>query len=531
MGVNVNRLAAIDIGSNSIRLVVAECLPGGQFRILDEEREAVRLGRILAGSGRIPPDSIEAATTALRRFHTIATGLDAATIRVIATCAVREAENGSEFCRHVREQIGIDIEVISAYEEAQYAYLSVRQAYDLTDRNVAVADIGGGSTELVFATRGFIDEIVPTPLGAVRLAEMFATSRLFDEDYQCLTVEVDHILKQRINKSPFVPQVLIGTGGTFTSLASILLASRGQASAPLAGFRCTRADVKHLVERLQSMSLKQRRNVAGLNPDRADIIIPGLIIVDRLMRYLKVNNLMVHSGGVRDGLLWSIVLNRPAESTGSQEQVEQDVRRFAENCGVDWLHSRHVAHLARQIFDQLVVPFGLQPDDGPRMEFAGMLQDVGYLVNYDQHHKHSYHLICNSRLTGFHRRDLELIANMARYHRGANPKQKHENYSRLSPGEQLRVKQAAAILRVAGGLDRSHSQQVQQVDVHVQDGRTRLVVHSTGDPEVDLWGARRRADLFEKVFHTQLVIQGPTAERPEGSAASLPRREPHQATP
>jgi exopolyphosphatase/guanosine-5'-triphosphate,3'-diphosphate pyrophosphatase len=510
--VNPQRLAAIDIGSNSIRLVVAEIVPGGQFRILDEERESVRLGRALAGSGQLPREAIEAASTTLRRFHTIAVGLDASLIRVIATCAVREAENGLDLCRYVREQLGIEIEVISAYEEAQYAYLSVRQAYDLTDRNVAVADIGGGSTELVFATRGFIDEIVPTPLGAVRLAEMFTSSRLFGEDYECLTAEVDHILKQQIAKPPFVPQLLIGTGGTFTSLASVVLASRGQTSAPLAGFRCTRADVKHLIERLQGLSLKQRRNVAGLNADRADIIIPGLIIIDRVMRHLKVNNLMVHSGGVRDGLLWSIVLSQPPGAPEAHPELV--VRRFAENCGVDWPHSRHVARLARQIFEQLVVPFGLQADDAPRIEVAGMLQDVGYLVNYDQHHKHTYHLICNSRLPGFHRRDLELIANIARYHRGAKPKQKHEHYSRLSVGEQQRVRQASAILRLAGGLDRSHSQQIQRVDVSVQMGKTRLVVDASGDPEVDLWAARRRASQFEKVFDTQLIIlaQGTSAE-------------------
>lgn len=502
---DARRLAAIDIGSNSVRLVVAQLLPGGQFRVLDEERETTRLAHSLGSSGELSPQAIDATLVALRRFMTIAQGLSVANVRVIATCAVREAENGAELCRLVADQLGLTVEVISPQEEAQYAFLSVKQAFDLSERNVAVADIGGGSTEILFASGGLIEEIIPTHLGAVRLSEMLG-AQLFADDYQRMTQLIDRELKQHLPKPPFVPQVLVGTGGTFTTLASILAAERGLQGTDVTGFRTSRANVKHLAERLHAMSLKQRRGVTGLNPDRADIIVPGLAVIDRLMRRLKVNTVRVHTGGVRDGLLWSMVDNLQG---GSQRHADREeaLRRFAVHCGADWPHSRHVGLLARQIYHQLASRFQLPPCDEALVEAAGMLQDVGYLINYDKHHKHSYHLISNSRLPGFHRRDLELVANIARYHRGAKPKKKHEPFRRLGPEEQQRVKQCAAILRIAGGLDRCYSQLVRRVQVQVENGETRMWIHSQGDAEVDLWAARRRADLFEKVFGTQLVLR------------------------
>jgi exopolyphosphatase/guanosine-5'-triphosphate,3'-diphosphate pyrophosphatase len=253
------------------------------------------------------------------------------------------------------------------------------------------------------------------------------------------------------------------------------------------------------------MTVKQRRNVAGLNADRADIIVAGLAIVDRLMRHLKVNDVQVHHGGVRDGLLWSMVQQLQPPEVESHDQLSA-IRQFAESCGADWTHSRHVALLARQILDDLMEPYHLRAEDRKILETAAMLQDVGYLINYDQHHKHSYHLIVNSRLLGFTRRELELIANVARYHRGANPKRKHENFRRLSAQDQQRVRHLAAILRLAGGLDRSHTQQIQAVRTHVNNGQTVLSISAKGDAEVDIWAARRRAASFEKVFQTELTI-------------------------
>ena len=200
------------------------------------------------------------------------------------------------------------------------------------------------------------------------------------------------------------------------------------------------------------------------------------------------------------------------------------VERFAAACSGEPEHGRQVARLAGLIFSQLAEPFGMDPADQPYLEAAARLQDVGYLINYDQHHKHSYHLILNSNLPGFRPRDLELIANVARYHRGAPPKQKHDNFRNLSAEDQERVRRLAAILRVAGGLDRSHSQQVRDVkistrgdDDHIK--AVEILVDSIENPEVDLWGARRRVEMFEEVFGCKVDVQWAGLAEANGRAA------------
>jgi exopolyphosphatase/guanosine-5'-triphosphate,3'-diphosphate pyrophosphatase len=252
--------------------------------------------------------------------------------------------------------------------------------------------------------------------------------------------------------------------------------------------------------------------VPGLVPDRADIIVAGIAVVDRLMRRFKVNLLQVHSRGVRDGLLLTMIDNNLGAPSTDPVNRDAAIDRFAAACTGEHelAHGKHVAFLAGRLFEQLAERFKLNADDRPFLEAAARLQDVGYLINYDQHHKHSYHLILNSRLAGFRPRELELIANIARYHRGAKPKLKHANFRQLSPEDQQRVPQLAAILRLAGGLDRSHSQSVKDVvmkfDKDSADEAELRVVAET-EPEVDLWGARRRAKYFHKVFGVKLSVE------------------------
>src|SRR5215831_8703513 len=215
-----HRLAAIDIGSNSSRLIVAEPLRGGNYRILDEERESTRLGRALNSTGNLDAQSVELTLGALRRFKQIASGYQVTELRTIATCAVREAANGPEFCRRVKDEVGIDVEVISADQEARLAFYSVERAFDLSGKNVVVADIGGGSTEIVLASGNCIESISTTPLGAVRLTEMYCSGQtLMGADYDQLIEAIDRTLKQEAKKAFITPHLLIGSGGTFTSIA------------------------------------------------------------------------------------------------------------------------------------------------------------------------------------------------------------------------------------------------------------------------------------------------------------------------
>jgi exopolyphosphatase/guanosine-5'-triphosphate,3'-diphosphate pyrophosphatase len=520
-----HRLAAIDIGSNSVRLMVAEPLRGGNYRILDEEREPTRLGRTLSSTGTLDKEAVELTLAALRRFNQITAGYQVAELRTIATCAVREAANGPEFCRRVKDEVGLDVEVISSDQEAHLAFYSVQRAFDLTGKNVVVADIGGGSTEIVLASGNVIESIASTSLGAVRLTEMYGNGPgMAGADYQRMTGAIDRTLKKQAQREFFVPHLLIGSGGTFTSMAEMMMASRKQVGLPTRGYLLSRAEVSHMLDRLRKMPLKARRQVPGLAPDRADIIVAGIAVVDRLMRRFNVNLLQVHSRGVRDGLLLTMIDNTLGAPSANPADREAAINRFAAACTGEYelAHGRQVARLAGRIFEQMAETFGLNPDDRPLLETAARLQDVGYLINYDQHHKHSYHLILNSRLAGFRPRELELIANIARYHRGARPKAKHANFRQLTSEDQKRVEQLAAILRLAGGLDRSHSQQVKDVTLRPIDGgdadEMELLVHAEFDPEVDLWGARRRTKLFKKVFDTKLTVYW--AEQNSASSAA-----------
>jgi exopolyphosphatase/guanosine-5'-triphosphate,3'-diphosphate pyrophosphatase len=507
------RLAAIDIGSNSVRLFVAEALRGGTYRILDEEREPTRLARSVSSEGRLDDESIERTIAALKTFKEIAAGYQVTALRTIATCAVRESRNGPEFCRRVREEVGLEVEVVSGEREARLAFSSVQHAFDLTGRNVVVADIGGGSTEIVFATGNLIESIFSTPLGVVRLTEQCGLGEGADAaDFQRGLGELDtvigNVLKKQTTRPLFAPHLLVGCGGTFTTLAELMMAAKREVDVPVAGYRVSHAEVRHLLERLKKMPIRARRGMPGMTPDRADIIIPGLSIIDALMKRFRVNALAVHTRGVRDGLVREMIdeIEVPAATGDESAQREAAIERLAAACSGELEHGRAVATLAGRMFEQLAAPLELPPGDRLLLECAARLQDVGYVINYDQHHKHSYHLIRNSRLPGLRPHDVELIANVARYHRGALPKRKHKNLTRLSSDDQRRVQRLAGILRLAGGLDRSRTQQVRDVLVAISETGVRLDVVADQEPQTDIWGAERRTELFEKAFGLPVEI-------------------------
>jgi exopolyphosphatase/guanosine-5'-triphosphate,3'-diphosphate pyrophosphatase len=304
--------------------------------------------------------------------------------------------------------------------------------------------------------------------------------------------------------------MLFGTGGTFTALASIIMARQGLAGQPMWGFRVSRAQIRHLVADLANMSLERRCKVVGLSPQRADIIVAGLAVVERIMRKLEANVVQVHTRGVRDGLMLTMVGSGLTTSTTGHgtrsvpatnvEDRRAAVEEFAKNCGVDLPHARQVARIAGSLWQQLAGPLKLAVADRELIESAALIANVGYLINFDGHHKHSYHLIVNSELTGFERRQLQILANVARYHRGTRPKKRHENFSELSVEDQKRVCELAAILRLALALDRTHQQHVGEVRARVRDDVVRIVVQSQDEANVDLWAAERKVDLFEKVF-------------------------------
>jgi exopolyphosphatase/guanosine-5'-triphosphate,3'-diphosphate pyrophosphatase len=523
------RIAAIDIGSNSVRLVVAEVLPSGGYRVLDEERENTRLAASLVATGELSVAAVDATITALRRFLSIANGYNVSRISAIATSAVRDAENGPEFCQRVRRELELDVEVITSEEEARLAFLSVQRAFDVSGREVAVADIGGGSTEIILASSGLVDQIYTTQLGAVRVTEKCDASGISSSaQLDKLRRYVDRVLKRAVGKTPFVPSMFYGTGGTFTALASMIMAREGQAGQPMWGFRVTGAHIRHLVTDLAQLTLEKRKKVPGLNPARADIIVSGLVVIERIMSHLHVNVVQVHTRGVRDGLLLEMVqaaFGGPPEVISSEARTAA-VEQFAKSCGVDLPHAKQVAKIAGSLWQQLAAPLGLRASDRELIEAAALLANVGYLINFEGHHKHSYHLIVNSELAGFEREQLRMLALVARYHRGSRPKKKHGDFRVLGDDDRRRVSAAAAILRLALALDRTHQQRVQEICAQITGGHVEITVEAQGDADVDLWAARSKVKLFERVFDREVVfsvsdpaVRGSTNARPSEDAS------------
>lgn len=511
------RLAAVDIGTNSIRLSVAEVDADGSYRLLDEDREMTRLGRGLYRSGRLGEGPMEQSLQALGKMKAIADGFGVVELRAIATSAVREAANGRDFVREAWRRHRMRIEVVPPEEEARLAFRSVTRHYDLDDRLTAIVDIGGGSTEVILAAGGMVEKVVSMPLGAVRLTERYGKSDpLRRKHWRALRDRIDETIKEAIGKPPFAAPLMIGSGGTFTNLGDMAQAERDGKVTNSRDYALSRAEITRTLDRLRETPLDARRRIPGLNPERADIIMAGVAVVSRLTKWLGTQRVLVNDRGVRDGVLLSMIDERsgvPAAAKAQPPDRFDAVRRFARKCRSNERHCEHVATLAAELFDALGDAYALPPAGRDVLRAAALLHDIGYLINHEEHHKHAYHLIMHADLRGFSAREVELIANVARYHRRAMPKKAHANFAGLDKGERRLVRRLAGILRVADGLDRAHGQVVTGVRCRIGDGWIRILVAAAHDPSIELEDATRKAGLFEKAFATRASLSWPRADR------------------
>ncbi|HTY07325.1 MAG TPA: Ppx/GppA phosphatase family protein [Gemmatimonadales bacterium] len=504
------RIAAIDIGTNSIRLAVAEVQPDGTYRILDEDREMTRLGHGLFETGRLAEEPMAHSLRVLGRMKAIVEGFGVGELRTIATSAVREATNGREFVREAWKRCRVRVDVVPPEEEARLALRSVRRHYDLGDRRTAIVDIGGGSTEVVLAVGGLVELVVSLPLGAVRLTERYLPSDpVKPKHWNALQRAIDAAIKEGMGKVPFAADVMIGSGGTFTNLVEMVQCEReGKAGNPR-NYPLARAEVTRLLDRLRETPLAARREIPGLNPQRADIIVAGVAVVDRLAKRVAAQRVLVNDRGIRDGVLLAMIEDLPGMArprrVAPPDRMDS-ARRLARQCRSNERHCERVALLAVQLFDALRRPFDLPPEGREVLMAGALLHDIGYLINHERHHKHAYHLIMHGDLPGFSAREVELIANVARYHRRAAPKKDHPNFGRLTKDERRLVRRLSGILRIADGLDRTHGGIVKAVRARAGRKAVRISVSASRNPSIELDDARRKSGLFEKAFDRALVF-------------------------
>jgi exopolyphosphatase/guanosine-5'-triphosphate,3'-diphosphate pyrophosphatase len=507
--VKSKRLAAIDIGTNSIRSIVVEADASGSFRILDDEKVAVRLGEGLHETGQISADAAQRAIDALSRQKKIIDGYQVRAIEAVATSAVRKATNGKEFIEAINNQVGLTVTIISGKLEAELAALSAFNNFDLEGTRHLLVDIGGGSLELVTTVGSHVEEIFSLDLGALYLTDSFLANDPISEEALCrLRRHIRKQLRDVLIPDRSVISALIGSGGTVTAMAAIITAAQKETYGSVHGCEILRSDVVHLLAMLLRKNLKERRDIPGLNPERADIIVAGVTVIDELLDFFQVNLLKVNERGIREGLiLRGLRKYGMIPALGGRRLWRDAALDFAASCHADKNHALQVAKLAMAIFKVLNRPFKLGEKEGRLLEAAAILHDIGYFINYSSHHKHSYHLIAHADLFGFTPRERELIANIARYHRKSLPKKKHEAFMRLTPVDRQLVEKLAGILRLADGLDRSRTGVIEIIDAILSPSRLLLRLQCNGDPAVELYGGNAKSDLFCLAFQLQLILE------------------------
>ena len=498
------RIAAIDVGSNSVHMIVCNIRPDLSFEVIDREKDMIRIGAGTLSRHALPQANIVTAMQTLAKFRRLAESHGVDEIIAAATSAVREADNGGDFITAARREIGLRVRVISGTEEARLIHQAAAYAIGIGQRRAVVIDIGGGSTEITLGTGARCEMGRSFKLGAIRLTERFhKRDPLSRSDERKLE---RHIRREtakylaQIRRRGF--QRVIGTSGTMLALGS-LAAGGTRGPGDVRRLTVKAEDLHRLRRRLVDLPLVDRLKVPGLDPRRADLASVGAVLIDELLAGLEADELTLSDFALREGLVLEYIKRNTAHIRTAERYP--DVRRrsvieLGERCHYWPVHARQIARLSLALFDATASHHRLGQPEREWLEFAALLHDVGTHISYEGHHKHSYYLIRNGDLRGFDPDEIETIALVARYHRQATPKKAHEGYSELSRSRRRAVKILGALVRLAEGLDRSHAQVVSKLSVSEDDDGLVIKLKSSGDAELELWAAARHAEPLAELF-------------------------------
>jgi exopolyphosphatase/guanosine-5'-triphosphate,3'-diphosphate pyrophosphatase len=535
------RIAAIDVGTNSVHMIVCRIRPDLSFEVVDREKDMIRLGAGGLEGRDLAEPSVTAALQTLAKFRRLAESHGVDEIIAAATSAVREAPNGADLVAAARRQVGLHLRVISGPEEARLIHLAAAYAVDVRRRNAVVVDIGGGSTEVTLGTASRVQMGRSFKLGALRLTERFVTTDpLSDGDERRL---VRHIQRET---SGYLRQVrrrgfdrVIGTSGTILSLGALASGAR-RPPGEVRHLRVTAKALHRLRERMTALTLNERLRLPGLDPRRADLAVAGAVLLDTVLLTLGADEITLCDFALREGLVLDYI-----QKNGSHiKTVDRypDVRRrstieLAERCGYRAAHAQQVARLALSLFDATRRVHRLGSREREWLEYGALLHDIGMHISYEQHHKHSYYLIKHGGLRGFDPQEVEIIALLARYHRQAVPKKAHEGFGDLPRAHRQVVRLLSAIVRLAEGLDRGHAQTVADLAVTDSPSGLLIAVRAGGDADLELWAAERHAAALAAALEcdirfdlTRAAAAGPSTKDPSAHAQHA-RHTPHLPRP
>jgi exopolyphosphatase/guanosine-5'-triphosphate,3'-diphosphate pyrophosphatase len=497
------KVAALDIGSNSIHLVVSLIHGPGLREVLDSEREMLRLGDATFRKGRIPPGRLERALEVLKRFKAVAEARDVQAILAVATSAVRDAANRAEFVARVEREARLAVRVVSGEEEGRLIYAGVRDGLPPSMRRIAVIDIGGGSAEVVVGEGPRVESVRCLPLGVLRLAAAFPAKK--DPGGRDLVKHARRVLgpaARDVRKAEL--DAALGTSGTILCVARLLGVREDLAAIRLGPLR-------DLVDRLRERSPRELRDLEPVGESRADTIVPGALVLQTFMEESALKEIVPCVRALREGVVADYARrNLPRlEAPGGDgaEPRRRSVHFLARKTGSLNLHARQVARLSLILFDALRKPCRLEDRDRELLEYAAILHDAGYWIGAERHHKHAAYLIREGPLEGFTREEILVLAALARYHRGKLPEDGHEEVAALPKNARRRVRALAALLRIADGLDRSHAGLVKHLEVDHGKKRLTLRLSTEGNLELEVHQAEGRADLFEQLFHKKVRFE------------------------
>ena len=507
------RIAAIDIGTNSVHMIVVQVRPDVSFEIIDREKAMVRLGAGGLGGRALTAEAMNAAVQALSTFKRLADSHKVDKIVAAATSATREARNGGEFLARIQRETGIRPMVITGTDEARLIHQAAVYGVDVGSGRAVVIDIGGGSVEITLGTGTAIELARSFKLGAIRLAERFVKSDpLSDSDERRLQKYITDEIGRYCDQITTVGfDRVVGTSGTILSLGVVAAtAARGTPPAELRNLRISAKQLRRVRKEVCANDIESRLKMPGLDPRRADLVVGGAVLLDTILRRLGADELTLCDLALREGLVLDYV-RRHKRQIAQVDRIP-DVRRrstieLAERCNYFAVHAQHVARLALAIFDQTRAVHGLTDREREWLDYASLMHDLGSHISYARHHRHSYYLIKNGDLRGFEPEEIDVIALVARYHRRGTPKRTHQEYAHLSSSLRRTVRTLSSILRVAESLDRSHAQVISHLEVQDRgDEALLLQLRTSGDAELEIWAASRHMAPFEKLVQKRVQL-------------------------
>jgi exopolyphosphatase/guanosine-5'-triphosphate,3'-diphosphate pyrophosphatase len=502
--------AAIDIGTNSLHLLIARVNERGAFDVVTSEKDQVRLG---SGSGdmrKLSPDAIDRGIEVLSRYRQLvdAAGAD---LTAVATSAVREAENRSVFLTRALAEAGVRVEVISGVEEARLIHLGILQALPVLHQRLLMIDIGGGSTEFLVGQGGDTIDARSMKLGAIRLTDrFFPDGEVTDDAVVECRAWINHLLTPVAHQlRPLGYTTLVGSSGTIENLAAMVELRRGNAPNTLNNVTIGRSELGEVIAELTShQHPESRRKVDGLDTARADTIVAGAILLDQSMALLGCDELTFSTFALREGVLLDRFHRQHGDTIDHLGDIRRrSVRQLAELFDEDHDHVEHSTDLALRLFDDLQIRHGLGAAERDLLEAAGWVHNVGLFISHSAHHKHSYYVIRNSdRLVGFTDHEIELIALVARYHRRSPPKPKHVEFAALEPDDQRVVRVLGGLLRLGIALDRSHDSRVITASASLTDGEVVVSITATDDDSLERYTFDERKGLLENALDSTIRL-------------------------